>query len=55
MKYFDLNIDKILEHRGIARAIRELIANAIDESILTNSQKPDVISGSGLTFGHLIM
>jgi len=42
MKYFDLNIDKILENWAIAHAIRELIANAIDESKLTNSQKPEI-------------
>jgi hypothetical protein len=42
MKYFDLNIDKILENWEIAHAIRELIANAIDESALTKSRKPEI-------------
>ncbi len=41
-KYFDLNIDKILENWEIAHGIRELIANAVDESTLTNSQKPEI-------------
>ena len=41
-KYFDLNIDKILENWEIAHGIRELIANAVDESILTNSQRPEI-------------
>ena len=38
-KYFDLNIDKILENWECKHAIREIIANAIDEQILTNTQK----------------
>jgi hypothetical protein len=42
MKNFDLNIDKILEDWDLSDAIRELIANAIDESILTNTQPAEV-------------
>ncbi len=42
MKYFDLNIDKILENWEIAHAVRELIANAIDESTLTKTRKPEI-------------
>ena len=42
MKYFDLNIDKILENWDVAHAIRELIANGIDESTLTNSRRPEI-------------
>ncbi len=37
-KYFDLNIDKILENWECKHAIREIIANALDEQILTNTQ-----------------
>jgi hypothetical protein len=37
---FDLNIDKVLPDWDITTAIREFIANAIDESILTNTQFP---------------
>src|SRR5437588_12823097 len=36
-KSFDLNIDLILSNWTNAHAIRELIANALDERILTNS------------------
>lgn len=37
-KLFDLNIEKILEAWENSHAIRELIANALDEQVLTNSQ-----------------
>lgn len=37
-RLFDLNIKKILEAWGIAHAVRELIANALDEQVLTGSQ-----------------
>ena len=42
MKHFDLNIDKILENWDLSHAIRELIANAIDESVLTNTSPPEI-------------
>lgn len=42
MKNFDLNIDKILENWETFHAIRELIANAIDEHVLTNTPKPEI-------------
>ena len=42
MKHFDLNIDIILEDWDLSDAIRELIANAIDESILTRTKPPEV-------------
>ena len=42
MKHFDLNIDKILENWDLSHAVRELIANAIDESVLTNTSSPEV-------------
>ena len=42
MKYFDFNTDKILENWEVAHAIRELIANAIDESTLTKTRKPEI-------------
>lgn len=35
--FFDLNIDKFLEHWGPSEAVRELIANAIDEQALTDT------------------
>lgn len=35
---FDLNIEKVLEHWEIKHALREIIANAIDEQILTKTR-----------------
>ena len=43
MKHFDLNIDKILENWEVFHAIRELVANAIDEHVLTNSEPPKIL------------
>lgn len=42
MKKFDLNIEKVLEHWTIAHALREVIANALDESNLTNTNQPKI-------------
>ncbi len=38
MRKFDLNIDRILEDWNIEHAIREIIANALDEQHLTRTQ-----------------
>jgi hypothetical protein len=65
MKHFDLNIDKILENWNLSHAVRELIANAIDESVITNTEHPEVIKdedgwwrirdfGRGLRYQDLI-
>ena len=65
MKNFDLNIDKILENWELPDAIRELIANAIDESIITSTQAPNIYRdehgwwhvrdyGRGLRYENLI-
>lgn len=63
MKKFDLNIEKILEDWEMHHAIREIIANALDEQFLT--QTDDVIIaknsnswiirdfGRGLKYSHL--
>jgi hypothetical protein len=40
MKKFDLNIDRMLENWDASHAIREIIANALDEQILTGT--PDI-------------
>lgn len=40
MKKFDLNIEEVLEHWDTAHALREIIANALDEAALTNKQNP---------------
>ncbi len=37
MQLFDLNIEEVLEHWEIEHAIRELIANALDEQLLTST------------------
>jgi hypothetical protein len=42
MKTFDLNIDKILENWETAHAIREVIANAIDEATITGTAEPTI-------------
>jgi hypothetical protein len=41
-KKFDLNIEKVLEHWAVAHAIREIIANALDEQALTNTDEPRI-------------
>jgi DNA gyrase/topoisomerase IV subunit B len=63
-KKFDLNIEKILEDWEIYHAIREIIANAIDEEILTGTKKIEIFKdnkgrwhirdfGRGLRYEHL--
>ncbi len=61
---FDLNIEQVLEHWPVAFAIRELIANALDEQALSGTGDP-VVSvdaegnwhirdfGRGLSYLHL--
>lgn len=43
IKKFDLNVEKILENWEVHHAIREVIANAIDEEILTKTQEIQVL------------
>jgi hypothetical protein len=61
---FDLNSAEVLEHWPVAFAVRELLANALDEQVLTDSQTPDVLRlgerrwsirdyGRGLRYQHL--
>lgn len=38
MKKFDLNIDKILENWNVEHALREVIANALDEQSISRTQ-----------------
>src|SRR5438876_996411 len=42
-RFFDLNIDKFLEHWGPAEAVREIIANALDEQALTESAPVEIL------------
>lgn len=64
MKKFDLNIEKVLEHWTVPHALREIIANALDESILTETKEPIIFKdqdgkwhlkdfGRGLKYEHL--
>ena len=63
MKEFDLNIEKILESWEVYHAIREIIANALDEQILTNTKDIKIEKkgncwhiidfGRGLNYHHL--
>lgn len=61
---FDLNIEKVLEHWSVAFAVREFIANALDESAITETSEPAITFGSdgrwhirdfgrGLSYEHL--
>jgi hypothetical protein len=61
---FDLNVERVLEHWTVAHALREVIANAIDEQQLTRSNMPQIHRdgagiwrirdfGRGLSYQHL--
>lgn len=61
---FDLNIDRVLQHWTVPFAVRELIANALDESTLTGAADPVIEPdqdgtwhirdfGRGLQYTHL--
>ena len=42
MKKFDLNIEEILEDWEVYHGIRELISNALDKQMLTNTKGIDI-------------
>lgn len=61
---FDLNIEKVLEHWTVPFAIREIIANALDERALTGTDDPEIYKdntgcwhvrdgGRGVRYEHL--
>ena len=60
---FDLNVEKILDHWGLPEAVREVIANALDEQALSGSAEPEIVKrkdgwhvrdfGRGLRYQHL--
>lgn len=63
-KKFDLNIEKVLEDWEVFHGIREVIANAIDEQLLTNTKDIEISKdrqgkwhirdfGRGLKYEHL--
>jgi len=41
-EYFDLNIEKVLEHWSVSFAVREFISNAFDEQLLTGTKPINV-------------
>ncbi len=64
MREFDLNIERMLENWTVAHALREVIANALDEQALTETQEPRIFRdaegrwhirdwGRGLRYEHL--
>lgn len=64
MKKFDLNIEKVLEDWETYHAIREIVANALDEQILTKTNDIEIYQdrqnawhirdfGRGLNYEHL--
>ena len=64
MKKFDLNIEKVLEDWEIYHAVREVVANALDEQILSQSKDIEIFEdaqkywhirdyGRGLNYEHL--
>jgi hypothetical protein len=63
-RLFDLNIEKVLEDWEVYHAVREIIANAIDEQLLTKTQEIKICKdaqnrwhikdfGRGLKYEHL--
>ncbi len=64
MKKFDLNIEKMLQDWEIYHAVREIIANALDEKLLTKTKDIEIVQdkqrswhirdfGRGLKYEHL--
>ena len=63
MREFDLNIEKVLENWSVAHALREIIANALDEQCITNTKEITIYQdgstwhirdyGRGLQYLHL--
>ncbi len=63
MRKFDLNIEKVLEDWDVSDSLREIVANAIDEELLTNTDKVRIFKdskgwhirdfGRGLQYKHL--
>lgn len=63
MRKFDLNIEKVLEDWEVYHAVREIIANALDEQTLTNTKEIEIKKeknyfvirdfGRGIRYDHL--
>ena len=62
-KEFDLNIEKILENWDVCHAVREIIANGLDEQLITKTKDVEIYKqgkvwnirdhGRGLKYAHL--
>jgi len=46
-RLFDLNIEEVLDHWEIEHAIREVISNALDEQLLTNTADVEIFEDAG--------
>ncbi len=44
---FDLNIERVLEHWTVAHAVRKILANALDEHVLTGTAVPEITRVDG--------
>ena len=44
-RLFDLNIEEVLDHWEVEHAIREVIANALDEQVLSGTADVDIRTG----------
>ena len=64
MRQFDLNVERVLENWTTPHALREVIANALDEQALTGTAEPEIFKddrgrwhvrdyGRGLKYEHL--
>jgi len=64
-KLFDLNIEKVLEHWGLEHALREIIANALDEQAITSTREIEIFQdkdsrwhirdyGRGIEYRHFV-
>jgi hypothetical protein len=52
-RYFDLNIQRVLEHWTVSEALREIIANALDEQALTNTAEPEIFESDTTSLSGL--
>lgn len=49
---FDLNVGTVLDHWTVEFALREIIANALNEQVLSQSEPP-IVSEDGLGWWHI--
>jgi hypothetical protein len=45
IRLFDLNIEEVLENWEVHHAVREIIANALDEQVLARTADPEIAKG----------